>query len=136
MSLLKAKLASQVPNLRERVRNLGKNHGKKVISDVTVEQILGGMRGVKSLICDISEVGLYTGVIIRVIPTLELTNKLPEEVLWLMLVGELPNAEELKVLQEDLKKRSALPDYIINLLKAFPKDAHPMSMLSALVTAL
>lgn len=136
MSLLKAKLASQVPNLKERVRNLGKNYGKKVISDVTVEQILGGMRGVKSLICDTSEVGLDTGVIIRGIPILELTNKLPEEVLWLMLVGELPNAEELKDLQEDLKKRSELPEYIINLLKAFPKDAHPMSMLSALVTAL
>jgi citrate synthase len=136
MSLLKAKLASQVPNLKERVRNLGKNYGKKVISDVTVEQILGGMRGVKSLICDTSEVGLDTGLIIRGMPILELTNKLPEEILWLMLTGELPNAEELKDLQSDLKKRSALPDYILNMLKAFPKDAHPMSMLSALVTAL
>jgi citrate synthase len=136
MSLLKAKLASQVPNLRERVRNLGKNYGKKAISDVTVEQILGGMRGVKSLICDTSEVGLDTGLIIRGIPILELTNKLPEEVFWLMLTGELPNADELKDLQNELHKRSALPDYIYSLLKAFPKDAHPMSMLSALVTAL
>jgi citrate synthase len=136
MSLLKAKLASQVPNLRERVRNLGKNYGKKVISDVTVEQILGGMRGVKSLICDTSEVGLDTGLIIRGIPILELTNKLPEEVFWLMLTGELPTAEELKDLQNELKKRSALPDYIYSMIKAFPKDAHPMSMLSALVTAL
>lgn len=136
MSLLKAKLASQVPDLKDRVRNLGKTHGKKVISDVTVEQILGGMRGVKSLICDTSEVGLDTGLIIRGIPILELTGKLPEEVFWLMLTGELPNAEELKDLQNELNKRSELPQYIYDMIKAFPKDAHPMSMLGALVTAL
>lgn len=136
MSLLKTKLVSQVQNLKDRVRDLGKNHGKKVVSEVTIEQILGGMRGVKSLICDTSEVGLDTGVIIRGIPILELTDKLPEEVLWLMLTGELPNAEELNDLQQDLKKRSEIPQFIYDLLKAFPKDAHPMSMLSSLVTAL
>jgi citrate synthase len=136
MSLLKAKLASQVPNLKERVRTLGKTHGSKVVSEVTVEQVLGGMRGVKSLVCDTSEVGLETGLIIRGIPILELTAKLPEEILWLMLTGELPNAEELKDLQQELKKRSEIPGYIYALLKAFPKDAHPMSMLSALITAL
>lgn len=136
MSMLKAKLASQVPNLRERVRNLGKNHGTKVVSDVAVEQILGGMRGVKSLVCDTSEVGLDKGLVIRGYPILDLTDKLPEEVFWLMLTGELPNAEELKDLQSELKKRSAIPDYVYALLKAFPKDAHPMSMLSALITAL
>lgn len=136
MSLLKAKLASQVPDLKERVRNLGKNYGKKVVSDVTVEQILGGMRGVKSLICDTSEVGLDTGLIIRGIPILDLTEKLPEEIFWLMLAGELPNAEELKDLQAELKKRSALPEYFYQLLNAFPADAHPMSMLSSLITAL
>ncbi len=136
MSLLKAKLASQVPNLRERVRNLGKNYGTKVISEVTVEQILGGMRGVKSLICDTSEVGLDTGLIIRGIPILELTNKLPEEIFWLMLTGELPTAEESKDLQSEFKKRSKLPGYILDMLKTFPKDAHPMSMLGALINAL
>jgi citrate synthase len=136
MSLLKTKLISQVQNLKDRVRDLGKNHGKKVVSEVTIEQILGGMRGVKSLICDTSEVGLDTGVIIRGIPILELTDKLPEEVLWLMLTGELPNAEELKDLQQELKKRSEIPQFIYDLLNAFPKDAHPMSMLSSLVTAL
>lgn len=133
---LKAKLASQIPNLRERVRNLGKNHGKKVISDVTVEQILGGMRGVKSLICDTSEVGLDTGLIIRGIPILELTGKLPEEIFWLMLTGELPGENESKELQAEFKKRSEVPAYIWAILKAFPKDAHPMSMLTSLITAL
>ncbi len=136
MSLLKTKLSSQIPDLRERVRNLGKNHGAKVISEVTVEQILGGMRGVKSLICDTSEVGLETGLIIRGFPILDLTEKLPEEILWLMLTGELPSEAETKDLSEDLNSRAEVPVYIWNLLKAFPKDTHPMSMLSSLITAL
>jgi len=136
MSALKEKLASQVPGLRDRVKNLVKNSGKKVISEVSVEQIIGGMRGVKSLICDTSEVGLDTGLIIRGVPILELTNKLPEEIFYLLLTGELPNADELKDLQSDLKKRSEVPEYIWALLKAFPKDSHPMMVLTALVNAL
>jgi citrate synthase len=136
MSALKEKLASQVPALRDRVKNLAKNSSKKVISEVTTEQILGGMRGVKSLICDTSEVGLDTGLIIRGIPILDLIHKLPEEIFYLLLTGELPNDKELKDLQSDLKKRSEVPQYIWDLLKAFPKDSHPMMVLTALVNAL
>lgn len=136
MSLLKEKLASQIPNLRERVRNLAKVSGKKVVSEVTVEQVLGGMRGVKSLICDTSEVAIDKGLIVRGIPIIDLTTKLPEEILWLLLTGELPSETELKDLQDDLKKRSKVPEYIWSLLKAFPADAHPMSIFDTLITAL
>ena len=136
MSLLKAKLASQVPNLKDRVRNLGKNYGSKVISEVTVEQVFGGMRGIKSLICDTSEVGLDYGLVIRGIPILELTEKLPEDVLWLMLTGELPTEEESKDLQRELNDRMEVPEFIWSILKSFPKDAHPMTMLNSIVTAL
>lgn len=58
MSLLKAKLTSQESGFEEVSTELGKNHGSKVVSEVTVEQVLGGMRGIKALICDTSEVGL------------------------------------------------------------------------------
>lgn len=134
MCLLKEKLAAQIPNLREKVRNLGKEFGKKVISEVTVEQLLGGMRGVKSLICDTSEVALDKGVIIRGIPIAELTEKLPEEIFYLLLTGELPDKAVLNDLQSELRKRSEIPDYVWNILKACPNDAHPMSMFSAIIT--
>ncbi len=120
----------------EKVRNLAKESGKKKVSEVTVEQVLGGMRGVKSLICETSEVALDKGLIIRRIPVLELTGKWPEEILWLLLTGELPNKTELKDLQDDLKKRSEVPEYIWAMLKTFPKDAHPMSMFNTLITAM
>lgn len=136
MSLLKQKLASQVSNLRDRVRNLAKNYGSKIVSEVTAEQVLGGMRGVKSLICDTSEVAPDKGLIIRGTPILELTDKLPEEIFWLLLTGELPSEAELKDLQSELKSRSEIPDYIWNIIKSFPDDAHPMSMLTSCLNAL
>ncbi len=136
MQSLKEKLAAQVPDIRQRVRNLVKDHGSKVISDVTVEQVLGGMRGVKSLVCDTSEVLLDQGVIIRGIPILELTDRLPEEIFYLLLTGELPDASSLGNLQSELKKRSSIPDYIWSILNSFPSDAHPMSMLTSCINAL
>lgn len=136
MSLLKEKIASQIPGLVDKVRTLAKEHGKKVVSEVTVEQVLGGMRGVKSLICNTSEVALDKGLIVRGIPILKLTDKLPEEIFWLLLTGELPNEKELKDLQADLKKRSEIPEYVWSILKAFPEDAHPMSMFDTLINAM
>ena len=123
MSSLKEKLAAQGPQLWQRVRKLAKEHGSKVISEVTVEQVLGGMRGVKSLVCDTSEVLLDQGVIIRGIPILELTNRLPEEIFYLLLTGELPDENSLNDLQSELRKRSEVPNYIWAILKAFPADA-------------
>ena len=54
MSKLQDKLAQQVPALRETVKKLMKESGAVKISEVTVEQAYGGMRGVKSLVCDTS----------------------------------------------------------------------------------
>jgi citrate synthase len=136
MSLLKQKLASQIPNLRERVRALGKDSGKKVIAEVTVEQVLGGMRGIKSLVCDTSDVGLDTGLAIRGIPVLQLTEKMPEEILWLLLTGENPTKKEVDDLKTDLAKRAGVPEYIWTILKSFPADAHPMAMLCSVLNAL
>lgn len=128
MSLLFQKLSQKIPAWRDEVKNLQKEHGEKVISEVTVAQAYGGMRGVKSLVCDTSAVPPDKGLIIRGKPVRELEDKLPEEVLWLLLTGELPTAEELKDLQADLAKRSKLPGYILDVLKAMPADSHPMVM--------
>ena len=49
---LKEKLAGIIPKLREERKAILKEHGEKKISDVTVAQAFGGMRGVKGMICD------------------------------------------------------------------------------------
>jgi citrate synthase len=129
MSLLKEKLAQQIPGLREDIRGLIKEHGDHVISDVTVKQAYGGMRGVKGMICDTSVVEPDKGLIIRGTPILEMTDWLPEQILFLLLTGEKPSEEELKSLQEDLSSRSEVPSYVWDVFAAMPKESHPMAML-------
>jgi citrate synthase len=129
--LLKEKLASQIPSLREEAKSIVKNHGQIKIDRVTIEQLYGGMRGIRGLLCDTSSVGLETGLVIRGIPILELTDKLPEEIFWLLLTGNLPDRLELRDLQDDLKNRSDVPQYVWNLIDSMPEDTHPMVMLNA-----
>jgi citrate synthase len=133
MSKLQEKLAQQVPGLRETVKKLTKETGSVKISDVTVEQAYGGMRGVKSLVCDTSEVPPDKGLIIRGIPVAQLTEQLPEETFWLLLTGEKPGADELADLKADLRARAKVPEYVWAVLKAMPADSHPMVMLNTAI---
>jgi citrate synthase len=136
MPKLHDKLASQVPALRKETQALVKEHGNKVISEVSVAQAFGGMRGVKGLVCDTSVVEPDTGLIIRNIPIGELADRLPEEIFWLLCTGELPSAEELGDLQADLKQRAEVPAYVWSVLKAMPADSHPMTMFDTAILVL
>jgi citrate synthase len=125
---LQNKFGQKVPVLRDEIKALIKEHGDKVISEVTIAQAYGGMRGVKGLVCDTSLVDPEKGLIIRDIPISELTEKLPEEIFYLLVMGELPDNTELKALQEDFNKRSGIPGYVWDVLRAMPNDSHPMAM--------
>ncbi len=87
--MLQNTLSEKIPNWQESLKNILSEKGKKVISEVTVEQAVKGMRGVKSLICDTSSVSAEKGLIIRDHPILDITHILPEEVLHLLLTGDL-----------------------------------------------
>jgi len=58
------------------------------------------------------------------------------EVSSLLLKGELPNKEELKNFDKEVKESSTLHEVVKNIIKSFPKDAHPMAVLSASMTSL
>jgi len=133
MSLLKQKLAVKIPAQAEKIKNLLKEHGEKVVSEVTLSQVYGGMRGVKALVCDTSEVPPQYGLIIRDIPIAELEDKLPEEIFWLLLTSELPNAEELADLQKDIKSREDVPAYVWSVLDSMPASSHPMTMFNTAI---
>jgi citrate synthase len=131
--MLKQHLEALIPKWREEIAAINKQHGNQVISDVNIGQAYGGMRGVKGMICDTSEVPPDKGLIIRGIPVAELTEKLPEEVLYLLLTGELPDQRALKNLQADLQERSKVPAYVWKTLEAMPKDSHPMVMFNTAI---
>ncbi len=136
MSALKEKLGSQIPALREEVKFINSQFGEMKISDVTVAQAYGGMRGITGMICETSEVLPDKGLIIRGRPILDLTDKLPEEIFWLLLTGETPTEAQLRSLHDDLALRSPAPDYIFNVLRMMPRDSHPMAMLNTCILAM
>jgi len=128
MTRIQEKLVEKIPAWRDRIKNLAKEYGPKVISEVTVEQCYGGMRGVKGMVCDTSDVPPDKGLIIRGIPVQQLAGRIPEEILYLLLTGELPDAPALKDLQADLNARAGVPQYVWSVLEAMPADSHPMCM--------
>jgi len=130
---LKETLAAQIPKLREERVKLMKEHGDHQISTVSVAQAIGGMRGIKGMVCDTSVVEPDKGLIIRGNPIMKLTEKIPEEIFWLLITGNFPTADELKLFQKELKANGEVPAYVWKVLKAMPKTSHPMAMLDTAI---
>jgi len=133
MSKILETLSKKIPDWRYEAKQLLEEKGDKVISNVTVAQAYGGMRGVKGLVCDTSAVSADSGLIIRGRPLLEITDILPEEVFYLLLTGDLPDKDALKDLQSQLSEHAEVPQYVWEVLKAMPKDSHPMVMFNAAI---
>lgn len=133
---LKEKLAEQIPKLREERKRILTESGNVEISQVSVAQAFGGMRGVKGMICDTSVVEPDQGLIIRGYPIMKIKDRLPEEIFWLLVTGKLPSEDELALFQKELKEHGEVPKYIWKVLKAMPKTSHPMAMLDTAILAM
>ncbi|KPK68926.1 type I citrate synthase [candidate division WOR_3 bacterium SM23_60] len=136
MATLKETFAKNVPALRDEIKAFVKGNATKVISEVTVAQAYGGMRGVKALVCDTSVVPPDKGLIIRGKPIAELKNELPEAVFYLLVTGGMPDDAAVKDLTKEMKSRAHVPDYVWKILEAMPKDSHPMVMFSLGILAM
>jgi len=146
MSKLKETLFAKIQEHRPRTQKLLKEHGDVKIGEVTIAQAIGGARGVRCLVTDISYLDPFEGIRFRgkTIPeTLEALPKPPgreypfvEAHWWFLLTGEVPTMEQTLEVVEDFKKRRALPKYVIDVLRAMPRDTHPMTMFSAGIVAM
>jgi len=136
MSNLSDTLSKKIPEWRNEAKQILEEKGENVISNVTVAQAYGGMRGVKALVCDTSAVSPDSGLIIRGRPLLEITDILPEEVFYLLLTGDLPDKEALQDLQSELTEHAEVPGYVWDVLRAMPKDSHPMVMFDTAILAM
>ena len=58
------------------------------------------------------------------------------ETSYLLIYGELPNAKELADFRESIRKHTMIHEDMRNFYNGFPKDAHPMAILSSVVGAL
>jgi len=58
------------------------------------------------------------------------------ETAYLLIYGQLPNAQELSAWQERLSRHTLIHEDLKNIFHSMPQAAHPMSVLSASVSAL
>jgi citrate synthase len=58
------------------------------------------------------------------------------EVSYLVISGELPTQSEYDDFQKRISKGSRLPQGVLDIIKSFPKEAHPMAITSASMVAL
>ena len=144
--ILHEKISAQLPAWRERMKSLSKEHAEVVVDHVTVGQIVGGMRDIKSLVSDISFVDPAEGIRFRGLSIPELLKALPKArggkmplvggLYYLLMIGEVPTKEQAQEVEAEWAKRSTVPDYVYKMLKTMPQDTHPMTLLSQAVLAL
>jgi citrate synthase len=58
------------------------------------------------------------------------------ETSYLLIYGELPSANELETFQGRIRKHTLLHEDLRNFFSGFPRDAHPMPVLSSAINAL
>ena len=119
MSGLKEKLLDKINEWRPRTHQLAKKYGDVVIDQVTIGQVIGGMRGVKSLVTDISYLDPFEGIRYRGHTLPEVFKQLPkpegaempyvEGLYYLLLTGEIPSQYEVEAVFEEFRKRRKLP---------------------------
>lgn len=144
--LILDKIEAQLPQWRERVQGLIRDHGDFKVGDVTIEQIYNGIRGVQINISDISYIDPQEGIRIRGFRIPELVDKLPKAknsgmplaggIYYLLTVDEMPTYEEALEVEAEWKRRSRVPIYVYDLIRAMPVCAHPMTMFSQAIMAL
>ncbi len=146
MSTLKNTLLKKIEEHRPRTTRLLKEFGDTKISEVTIAQAIGGARGVKCLVTDISYLDPYEGIRFRgrTIPeTFEVLPKVPgskypfvEGFWYYLLTSEVPTEAQTLEVVEDFKARRRVPTYVKTMLENLPRNTHPMTMFSAAILSM
>lgn len=146
MTTLKEKLYEKIEQHRPRTEKLIKQHSDVVVDNITVGQVIGGMRGVKSLVTDISYLDPNEGIRYRGYTLPDVFKKLPkpkgaempyvEGLFYLLLTGDIPTDKELDNVADEFSKRRILPRYVYEVIDSFPCCSHPMTIFSSAIMTL
>ncbi|MGE4319679.1 MAG: citrate (Si)-synthase [Deferribacterales bacterium] len=143
---LKEVLKQKIDEHRPRTTRLLKEFGNVKLGEYTIEQCIGGGRGIKSLVTDISYLDPMEGIRFRGYTIPEVMEKLPKpngkdypyvEGFWyLLLTGDIPTKAQAEEVVADFKTRAQVPLYVFDILRAIPRDTHPMVMFSAAILSM
>ena len=101
----------------------------EVLFSITRAHLDSGLRGFPIGSCMTSKVDPIEGVSYVGYPIAELAFRDPEEVAYLLYHRDLPTAELLSDYKRLLAERTGVPQQVLDLLKALPRDGHPMEWL-------
>lgn len=144
---MKAKIQVLAQDKAKMLKELkGKEFASAPIGAVTPDMVVGGMRGIKAMITDTSDLDALEGIRYRGVTLAEVNEKLPkahggtcglpEGALWLLMTGEIPTDDQLKQLNKELHKRAFLPGSVTSILDKLPNTMHPMTQLGIGIMAL
>jgi len=143
---LKETLLEVIPAKQAQIKDLRANHGSVKVGDVKIENIIGGMRGLKAMLWEGSVLDPNEGIRFHGLSISDCQKVLPpakggqeiisESMLWLLLTGQVPSHEQVRELSRSLAERGDLPDHVTKVVDAFPRSLHPMTQLAMGVAAL
>ncbi len=146
MSALKEVLKKKIDEHRPRTTKLLKEYSDVKVGEVTIAQAIGGARGVRCLVTDISYLDPMEGIRFRGMTIPETFEAMPKvsgseypyvEGFWyFMLTGDIPTLEQTQAVVEEFKKRSKVPGYVFDTLRALPPETHPMCMFSIAINSM
>lgn len=146
MSSLKEKLQQKIVAERPRTQRLTREFADVVVDQVNIGQIIGGARDIKALVTDISYLDPQEGIRFRGKNIPETFAALPKkagaeyptvESFWyFMLTGDIPSMDEAEEVRAEFAERAKVPGYVFDVLRAMPKDSHPMAMFSAAIVSM
>lgn len=124
---------------------LKNEYGDKVIGNITIGQVMAGMKGIPALVTDTSKLDPNEGIRFRGYSIPELREKLPrltpegeplpEGLFYLMLIGEIPEYEDMMNISKNWAARSQVPQHVFDVIDAMPKTAKPMTIFCAAIVA-
>ena len=146
MTRLKSLLLEKIQEHRPRTQRLTKELAEVVIDQVNIGQVMGGARDIHALVTDISYLDPLEGIRFRGKNIPETFAALPnasggeyptvESFWYFLLTGEIPTQAEADEVLADFQTRAKVPAYVFDVLRAMPKDSHPMAMLSTAVLSM
>ncbi|XP_049415719.1 citrate synthase, mitochondrial [Solanum stenotomum] len=143
---LRSELQELIPEQQDRLKKIKSEYGKVQLGNITVDMVLGGMRGMTGLLWETSLLDPDEGIRFRglsipecqkVLPVAKPGGEpLPEGLLWLLLTGKVPSKEQVNSLSQELQSRATIPDHVYKTIDALPVTAHPMTQFATGVMAL
>ncbi|HOI48874.1 MAG TPA: citrate (Si)-synthase, partial [Prolixibacteraceae bacterium] len=146
MEYIKNRFFQKASRCISEYQRLKTEHGDKVIGQVTIGQVLSGMKGIPALVTDTSKLDPNEGIRFRGHSLPELREKLPrleeegeplpEGLFYLMLIGEIPEKDDVLNISKDWATRAYVPQHVFDVIDAIPRNSRPMTQFSAAILAM